>query len=88
MTKPKHISFAEIVQGRHSSVKVTDDGLLHASELAMVVHGGSRNYVNQVIMHTIIHFLMHFWQIPKMHDAFLAKSQKCMMHSWQNPKNA
>jgi len=39
----KSFSFAEIVQGRDSSVPVTDDGLLHAVQLVMVMTGKDRN---------------------------------------------
>ena len=37
------ISFAEIVQGRDFSVRVTDDGLLYAVDLVMVVTGKNRD---------------------------------------------
>jgi hypothetical protein len=74
MAKPKSISFAEIVKGRHSYVTLTDDGLLLASELVMVVNGGSKNYANQVITHDTF----SKWK----------KIQKCIMHSRLNPKNA
>ncbi len=43
------ISFAEIVHGRDASVRVTEDNLLYAVDLAMVVTGKSRNYAGQVI---------------------------------------
>lgn len=36
------ISFDEIVKGRGASVRVTDDGMLYAVDLVMVVTGGSR----------------------------------------------
>jgi len=39
MACTKLFSFAEIVQGRDSSVRVTDDGLLYAVDLVMVVTG-------------------------------------------------
>ena len=42
------ISFAEIVQGHDASVRVTDDGLLYAVDLAMVATGNSRDYAGQV----------------------------------------
>lgn len=35
----KYFSFAEIVQGRDASVRVSDDGLLNAVDLARVVTG-------------------------------------------------
>ncbi len=37
------ISFAGIVHGTHTSVRVTDDGLLFAVELVMVVSDLDRN---------------------------------------------
>ena len=43
------ISFAEIVQGRDASVRVTDDRLLYAVDLAMVGTGHSRDYAAQII---------------------------------------
>jgi hypothetical protein len=43
MACSKLFSFAEIVQGRDSSVRVTDDGLLYAVDLAMVVTGKNRD---------------------------------------------
>ena len=42
------ISFAEIVHGRDASVRVTDDHLLHAVDLAIVGTGQSRDYAAQV----------------------------------------
>lgn len=48
MVYPKLLSFAELVQGRDSSVRVTDDGLLDMVDLTMVVHGSARNYASQV----------------------------------------
>lgn len=42
------ISFAEIIQGRDASVRVTDDRLLYAVDLAMVGTGYSRDYAGQV----------------------------------------
>jgi hypothetical protein len=39
----KYFSFAEIVQGRDASVRVTHDGLLYAVDLVMVVTGKSRD---------------------------------------------
>jgi hypothetical protein len=43
MTCSKFISFAEVVQGRDANVRVTDDGLLYAVELNMVLSGKDRN---------------------------------------------
>jgi hypothetical protein len=42
-------SFAEIVKGRDSSVRLTDDNLLFAVDLAMVVTGKNRNDAGQAI---------------------------------------
>lgn len=42
-TTAKSISFAEIVQGRDASVRITEDGLLYAVDLVMVVTGLSRD---------------------------------------------
>jgi hypothetical protein len=35
----KYFSFAEIIQGRDASVRVTDDGLLYAVDLVKVMTG-------------------------------------------------
>lgn len=48
MACSKLLSFAELVQGRDSSVRVTDDGMLDVVDLVMVVHGAARNYASQV----------------------------------------
>ncbi len=45
----KTFSFAEIVHGRDSSVRVTDDGLFYAVDLVMVVTGKDRDYAGQII---------------------------------------
>jgi hypothetical protein len=42
MQAAKCISFAEIVQGRDSSVRITDDGMIFAVDLIMVMSGKSR----------------------------------------------
>lgn len=42
-------SFEEIVKGRDSSVRITDDGLFYAVDLAMVVTGKNRNDAGQAI---------------------------------------
>jgi hypothetical protein len=47
----KTISFAEIVHGRDASVRVTDDKLLYAVDLVMVMTGKNRNYAGQVKTH-------------------------------------
>ena len=43
------ISFAEIIHGRASSVRVTDDGLIYAVDLVMAVTGKERDYSGQVL---------------------------------------
>lgn len=48
-TAQRYFSFAEIVQGRDSSVRVTDDGLLYAVDLVMVMTGKNRNDAGQAI---------------------------------------
>ncbi len=48
-SKQRFISFAEIVKGRDASVRITDDGLLYAVDLAMVVTGKNRNDAGQAI---------------------------------------
>jgi len=45
----KTFSFAEIVHGRGSSVRVTDDGLLYAVDLVMVITGKDRDQAGHVI---------------------------------------
>jgi hypothetical protein len=45
----KYFSFAEIAPGRHSSVKVTDDGLLYAVDLVMAVTSKDRDMAGNVI---------------------------------------
>jgi hypothetical protein len=49
MQATRTFSFAEIVHGHESSVRVTDDGLLYAVDLVMVVTGKDRDYAGQVI---------------------------------------
>ena len=43
MACSKLFSFAEVVQGRDASVRVTEDGLLYAVDLVMVMSGKDRN---------------------------------------------
>ena len=43
MACSKLFSFAEVVQGRDASVRVTEDGLLYAVDLVMVMTGKDRN---------------------------------------------
>jgi len=50
LLKPANtISFAEIIQGRDATVRVTDDHFLYAVDLVMVMHGADRKYAAQVI---------------------------------------
>ena len=49
MASLKSVSFAEIVQGRDSSVRITDDGLLFAVDLAMVMTSKNRNDAGQAL---------------------------------------
>ena len=44
----KTISFVEIVKGRDASVRVTEDGLLYAVDLVMVMTGKDRDHASQV----------------------------------------
>ncbi len=50
LSKPaqRFMSFAEIIKGRDASVRVTDDNLVYAVELAMVFTGKGRDYAGQV----------------------------------------
>jgi hypothetical protein len=45
----KTITFEDIVQGRDSTVRVTDDGLIYAVDLVMAVTGKNRNDAGQAI---------------------------------------
>ncbi len=45
----KYFSFAEIVQGRDASVRVSDDGLMSAVDLAMIVTGKNVNHANECL---------------------------------------
>jgi hypothetical protein len=45
----KHLSFEEIVHGRDATVRITDDGLLFAVDLVMVVSGKNRNEAGEAI---------------------------------------
>jgi hypothetical protein len=48
MSFSETLSFAELVQGRDSSVRVTADGLLYAVDLVMVMTGKDKNNSAQV----------------------------------------
>ena len=54
------ISFAEIVQGRDASVRVTVDGMIYAVDLVMVVTGKNINDSNECLMESnpSLHFLI------------------------------
>jgi hypothetical protein len=39
----KYMSFAEIIQGRESNVKMSKDGLIYAVDMVMVITGKNRN---------------------------------------------
>jgi hypothetical protein len=43
------ISFAEIVHGGDSSIRVTNDGMIYAVDLVMLVTGKNRNHSNECI---------------------------------------
>ena len=49
MACSKLVSFAEIVQGRDSSVRVTDDGLFDVVDTVMVVTGKNCNHSNELL---------------------------------------
>ncbi len=50
LSKPvqRYMSFSEIIKGRDASVRVTNDSLVYAVELAMVFAGKDRDYAGQV----------------------------------------
>jgi hypothetical protein len=52
MPPAKCITFAEIVQGRHASVRITDDRMIYVVDLAMVVTGKSRDEAGMAIRRT------------------------------------
>ena len=49
MAKGNSISFADVVQGRDSTVRVTADGLLYAVDLVMAMTGKDRNQASMVL---------------------------------------
>jgi hypothetical protein len=49
MACSKFFSFAEIVDGRDASVRVTDDNMLVAVDLVMVMSGKERDYSGQIL---------------------------------------
>ena len=42
------ISFSDVIQGRDANVRITDDGLLYAVDLVMVMTGKDMKSANQV----------------------------------------
>ncbi len=42
------MSFAEIIRGRDATVRVTQDGLLYAVDLVIVMKDKNKNYANEV----------------------------------------
>jgi len=44
----KVISFAEIIQGRDATVRITQDGFLYAVDLVMVMTEKDKNHANEV----------------------------------------
>lgn len=49
MGRQKYISFEEIIKGRDTTVRFTNDGLLYAVELVMAVTGKDRNHSSEVL---------------------------------------
>ena len=49
MACSKSISFSEVVQGREARVRVTDDGMIYAVDLVMVMTGKCRNDAGQAL---------------------------------------
>jgi hypothetical protein len=45
----KTFSFADIVQGRNASVRMTDDNMLVAVDIVMVVTGKDRDHAGQTL---------------------------------------
>jgi len=48
MTKEYKMSFADIVEGRDASVRVTDDKLIYAVDLVSVFTGKNNNHAAEV----------------------------------------
>lgn len=69
---PSHISFAEIIHDRDSSVRVTHDNMIYAVDLVMVMTGSDRRYAAQVLFD-------HAFCMIKV-------SQVCILHPWENPR--
>ncbi len=49
MAQSKMISFAELIQGRDSSVRMTDDGLADVVDTVMVITGKNCNHSNELL---------------------------------------
>ena len=68
MSCSKLISFAEIVHGRDSTVRVTADGMLYAVDLVMVMTGSSRDDAGETLRCLLdeIFLSVNFtdWQFP------------------------
>ena len=47
MAREMKFSFAELVQGRDASVRVSDDNMLYAVDLVIVITGKGRDYAGQ-----------------------------------------
>lgn len=58
--KVSTISFAEIIHGRDSSVRVTDDGLIYAVDLVMVVTELERKHAGQALRRVMERNLLGF----------------------------
>jgi hypothetical protein len=46
---PRTISFAEVIQGRESTVRVTEDGLLYVIDLVTVMTGKNRDHAGKIM---------------------------------------
>jgi len=51
------MSFSDIVQGRDASVRVTDDGLVYAVDLVIVMTGKDKNHASEVSHALYFHIL-------------------------------
>ena len=69
MAQTKMMSFAEIVQGKNVSVRVTDDNLVDIVEVIMAMNGYTRCYSSQVFF-PILHYVVLVFS-PILHYAVL-----------------
>ena len=82
MQTERTFSFSDIVQGRDASVRVTEDNMLVAVDLAMVMTGKDKNYAGQAsVGHDILVLRRGFTCI--LHDkgvlhAFCMTEGSCM----------